>query len=68
MPGVIPSQPMANSFRRALMISSWSSFYTRPLTIILFLISIAAIAMPMISDARKKKAGTLSQDAEEDVD
>lgn len=66
--GVVLGKLMENNFSRALMVSGWSSFYTRPFTIILFIISIAAIVMPMISDHRKKKAGTLSADAEEDVD
>ena len=40
---------MENNFSRALMVSGWSSFYTRPLTIILFLISIAAIAIAAVA-------------------
>ena len=55
--GVVLGKLMETNFSQIPVVGkgSWAGLYNRPLTIILFLISIAAIAWPMIQDHLNKK-------------
>lgn len=53
--GVVLGRLMELNFSQALMVGGIASFYTRPLTLILFLISILAVVYPIISDKRAAK-------------
>lgn len=53
--GLVLGRLMELNFSQALMVGGVASFYTRPLTLILFAISIAAIAWPLISEKRAAK-------------
>lgn len=53
--GIVLGRLMELNYSQALMVGGIASFYTRPLTLILFAISIAAIAYPIISDKRAAK-------------
>ena len=53
--GVVLGRLMELNFSQALMVGGIASFYTRPLTLVLFLISILAVVYPIISDKRAAK-------------
>lgn len=53
--GVVLGRLMELNFSQALMVGGIASFYTRPLTVILFLISLLAVAYPIIADKRAAK-------------
>ncbi|MBQ4434913.1 MAG: C4-dicarboxylate ABC transporter permease, partial [Clostridia bacterium] len=55
--GVVLGKLMETNFSQIPVVGkgSWAGLYNRPLTIILFVISIAAIAWPMIQDHLNKK-------------
>ena len=55
--GVVLGKLMETNFSQIPVVGkgSWSGLYNRPLTVILFVISIAAIAWPMIQDHLNKK-------------
>ena len=53
--GVVLGRLMELNFSQALMVGGPASFYTRPLTLILFAITLAAIAYPIISERRAAK-------------
>lgn len=53
--GLVLGRLMELNYSQALMVGGVASFYTRPLTLILFAISLVAIAYPIISDRRAAK-------------
>lgn len=53
--GVVLGRLMELNFSQALMVGGVASFYTRPFTLILFAISIAAVAWPIYTDIRAAK-------------
>lgn len=53
--GLVLGRLMELNFGQALMVGGVRSFYTRPLTLLLFAISIAAIVLPIVSDKQKKR-------------
>ncbi|MCD8225008.1 MAG: tripartite tricarboxylate transporter permease [Clostridiales bacterium] len=53
--GVVLGRLMELNFSQALMVSGITSFVTRPLTVILFLIAAAAVIWPIISEKRAQK-------------
>lgn len=53
--GLVLGRLMELNYSQALMVGGVASFYTRPLTLILFAISLVAIAYPIISDKRAAK-------------
>jgi putative tricarboxylic transport membrane protein len=53
--GLVLGRLMELNFSQALMVGGVASFYTRPLTLILFVISLAAILYPIISEKRAAK-------------
>lgn len=57
--GLVLGRLMELNFGQALMVSGISSFVTRPMTIILFVISAAAIIYPILTEkkAAKKRSG-----------
>ncbi len=54
--GVVLGRLMELNFSQALMVGGIASFYTRPLTVILFAISFLAVIYPIISEKRAQKA------------
>lgn len=50
--GLVLGRLMELNFRQALMVSGISSFVTRPMTVILFIISIAAIVYPILAEKK----------------
>lgn len=65
--GLVLGRLMELNFSQALMVGGVASFYTRPLTLILFAISIAAVAWPLISEKRaaKKHAAAFAEETKE---
>lgn len=53
--GLVLGRLMELNFSQALMVGGVASFYTRPLTLILFAISLAAILYPIISEKHAAK-------------
>ena len=53
--GLVLGKLIEENFVQTMMVTGPIGFVTRPLTVILFLISIVAIAYPIISDARARK-------------
>ena len=56
--GLVLGRLMELNFGQALMVSSISSFVTRPMTVILFIISIAAIVYPILAEKKAAKKRT----------
>jgi len=50
--GLVLGRIAEMNYRQALMIGGFASFYTRPLTVILFALSIASVAVPVIQKRR----------------
>ena len=60
--GLVLGKLIEENFVQTMMVTGPSGFVTRPLTVILFVISIAAIAYPIISERiKKKKAGSTAE-------
>ncbi|MGN0158819.1 MAG: tripartite tricarboxylate transporter permease [Brotaphodocola sp.] len=55
--GVVLGRLMELNFSQALMVGGIASFYTRPLTVILFIISLLAVVYPIVSEKRAAKKG-----------
>jgi len=53
--GLVLGKLIEENFVQTMMVTGPAGFVTRPLTVILFVISIAAIAYPIISERVKKK-------------
>jgi len=55
--GAIVGNTMEQSFRQARIISSghWNIFWSSPLAIVLILMTVAAVAWPLIRDIRKNR-------------
>ena len=53
--GVVLGRLMELNFSQALMVGGAASFYTRPLTVILFAVSVAAVVYPIVSEKRAAK-------------
>lgn len=53
--GVVLGRLMELNYSQAIMVGGYASFYTRPLTVILLIISVAAVVFPIIQDKRKAK-------------
>lgn len=53
--GLVLGRLMELNYGQALMVGGLSSFYTRPMTIILFAISIAAIVYPIMAEKKAAK-------------
>lgn len=56
--GLVLGRLMELNFGQALMVSGISSFVTRPMTVILFIISIAAIVYPILAEKKAAKKRT----------
>ncbi len=66
--GVVLGRLMELNFSQALMVGGIASFYTRPFTLILLAISVAAVAYPIISDKKRaKKAAANGPETENKV-
>ena len=61
--GVVLGRLMELNFSQALMVGGAASFYTRPLTVVLFAISIAAVVYPIVSE--KRAVGKRAPETEE---
>ena len=61
--GLVLGKLIEENFVQTMMVTGPIGFVTRPLTVILFLISIAAIAYPIISERRHKKKAAAAKDS-----
>ncbi|MBQ3077331.1 MAG: tripartite tricarboxylate transporter permease [Clostridia bacterium] len=58
--GLVLGRLMELNFSQALMVGGIASFYTRPMTIILFAICIACIAYPILAERKAKQKAALA--------
>ena len=56
--GLVLGKLIEENFVQTMMVTGPAGFVTRPLTVILFVISIAAIVYPIVSERIKKKKST----------